>query len=108
MELATKMAVLDPTVRRLSSMEKFERSVRVLQLARDSLAACSTDGDAADLLSSTDKVLAQEKARDVNNELAEERLSMAERLWAARIQACGPSTLAEEEPLRLIMGKLTQ
>jgi tetratricopeptide (TPR) repeat protein len=107
-ELATKMAALDPTLRRLGSIEKFERCVRVLQLARDSLAACARGGNAAELLSSTDKMLAQKKARNVNNELAEERLSMAERLWAARIQACGPSTLAEEEPLRLIMGKLTQ
>lgn len=107
-ELAAKMAALDPTVRRLGSMEKFERSVRVLRLTRDALAACAHSSDAADLIGSADKVLAQKNARNVNNELAEERLSMAERLWAARIQACGPSTSAEEEPLRLIMGKLTQ
>ena len=107
-ELAAKMAALDPTVRRLGSMEKFERSVSVLRLAREALAACAHSSDAADLIGSADKALVQKNVRNVNNELAEQRLSMAERLWTARIQACGPRTSAEEEPLRLIMGKLTQ
>ena len=44
----------------------------------------------------------------MDNELAEERSSMAERLWAARLQDCGPSISAEMEPLRFIMAKLSQ
>jgi tetratricopeptide (TPR) repeat protein len=107
-DLAGEMARLDPTVRRLSSTEKFARSLRILRAARDALAACGRATGGKDMLDSADKVLAQKTVRNVNNELAEERLSMAERLWAARVEACGPSTSPQEESLRLIMVKLAQ
>ena len=102
------MASLDPTVRRLSSTEKFSRSLRILKAARDALAACGGATGGAEMVASADKVLGQKSVRNVNNELAEERLSLAERLWTARIEACGPSTSVQEEPLQLIMVKLAQ
>jgi tetratricopeptide (TPR) repeat protein len=107
-ELAARMAALDPTVRRLSSMEKFTRSLMILQLARDALAGCAATPEAKDIVASADQVLAKQRGLNVNNALAEERLSMAERVWTARIDTCGVSTAAQEEPLRLIMVKLAQ
>ncbi len=44
----------------------------------------------------------------ITNEMAEKKLALAEQMWRDRIKACGVSTSTEEEPLRLIMAKLTQ
>jgi len=107
-ELAAGMAALDPTVRRLSSLEKFTRSLRILELARDALTVCATAPGAKEMLASADQVLAKKMSSNVNNELAEERLSMAERLWTTRIDSCGADTSPQDEPLRLIMVKLAQ
>ena len=80
----------------------------ILQLARDALAGCGATPEAKDIVASADQVLAKKSGLNVNNALAEERLSMAERVWTARIDTCGVSTAAQEEPLRLIMVKLAQ
>jgi tetratricopeptide (TPR) repeat protein len=106
--LAAEMASLDPTLRRLSSREKFSRSLRILQLARDALAVCAGTETAKEMVASADKVLAKKIALNVSNELAEERLSLAERLWSLRIDTCPAGAPGQEEPIRLIMVKLIQ
>jgi tetratricopeptide (TPR) repeat protein len=106
-QLAANVAELDPTLRRLTSTEKFSRSTRILQLALDALDLCGR-GDAAGQISEAQKLLAARVRGNPANELAEERLSMAERLWQTRIKACGPSTSDEEESLRLVMAKIAQ
>jgi hypothetical protein len=45
---------------------------------------------------------------DFHRNATEVRLGLAERIWEARIKACGASAVAEEEPLRLIMEKLVR
>lgn len=106
-QLAGSVAELDPTLRRLTSKEKFDRAVRVLQLALDALKQCGR-GDGAEATAGAEKLLAARVRGNPANELAEQRLSTAEQIWQMRIDACGASTSVEEEPLRLVMAKIAQ
>jgi hypothetical protein len=100
------MATLDPTPRRISSVEKFARSTEILKRTRDALNGCATTDEAKRLVEDCDKILAKKAPPHVTNELAEARLALAEQLWQARIKICGPSTSEQEHALRLIMTKL--
>jgi tetratricopeptide (TPR) repeat protein len=104
--LLNAMATIDPTPRRLSSAEKFARSTQILKLTRDALNGCAKTQEAQRMVDNCDKVLAQIVPPHVTNEMSEARLTLAEQMWQARIQLCGPSTSADEHALRLIMTKL--
>lgn len=104
--LLNEMATLDPTPRRISSIEKFARATQILKLTRDSLSACASTEEAKRLLADCDNVLTQKAPPHVANEVAEARLALAEQLWQARLKTCGPSTSEQEHVLRLIMTKL--
>jgi tetratricopeptide (TPR) repeat protein len=106
-QLAGSVAELDPTLRRLTSMEKFDRAVRILQLALDALKQCGR-GDSVEQIAGAEKLLAARVRGNPANELAELRLSTAEQIWQVRLVACGASTSVEEEPLRLVMAKIAQ
>jgi tetratricopeptide (TPR) repeat protein len=108
--VATEAIELDPTPRRQTSQAKYVWSMRILELAANELTACAAGKELsaeahADLDDAT-SALAAKAPRDFSNELAESRLSLAERLWHARIQICGKPP--EREPLSLIMSKLSQ
>jgi tetratricopeptide (TPR) repeat protein len=105
-QLAGSVAELDPTLRRLTSMEKFDRAVRILQLALDALKQCGR-GYSEEQIAGVEKLLAARVRGNPANELAEQRLSTAEQIWQERIDACGAST-SVEEPLRLVMAKIAQ
>jgi tetratricopeptide (TPR) repeat protein len=100
--VAAEVDSLDPTSRRLSASQKFARATRILQLTRDALARCSANDP---LLHDTDAEL-ERKIRDPGNDESEQRLTIAEQLWDARITKCGPSTSTAEEALRLVLVKL--
>ncbi len=101
-DLADEMAGLDPTLRLLSSAEKFRRSVRILQLARDALARCQEDTQSQGLLDDADKELKAKVRRNITNELAEERLLLAEQLWQQRKSNCAASGSTDEALARLM------
>jgi tetratricopeptide (TPR) repeat protein len=96
---AGEMAELDPTVRMLSSAEKFRRSERILEMARDALVRCAGDSK---LIDQAADLLAKRVSGVVTNELSEDRLSLAEQLWKARPAGC------DDEVLRQIIHKLAQ
>jgi tetratricopeptide (TPR) repeat protein len=114
LELSNTLAELDPTPRRLASMEKYRRSVRILRLAYDDLNACIAKGTGtpsaatAQLLSAGRDALAGKPPSQATNEVSEGVLGVAEKTWQARVAACGSSVSSEEEPLRLIIEKLSQ
>ncbi len=101
-DLADEMAGLDPTLRLLSSAEKFRRSVRILELARDALARCPVDAQSEGLLDQADKELKARVRGNVTNELAEERLMLAEQLWQQRKSNCASSGSTDEALARLM------
>lgn len=111
LELLNTVTALDPTPRQLPTAEKYRRSLQILEMARASLEECSTaqapvtpSGEDAQLLAEADAAAIKTGAR-ITNELAENALAVAEKLWRAKLKACGPAS-AGEEPLRLIMVKL--
>lgn len=97
--MAGEVAALDPTVRTLSAGEKFRRSQRVLEMMRDTLAGCKGDQK---LVDEANALLDKKERGPVTNEMAEDRLSLAEDLWDARPQGC-----QADEVLRLVMKKVT-
>ena len=114
LRLLTEVTALDPTPRRLTSGEKYSRSTRILALAKgdlDSRIASSEQrgrisAETQQLLTQAAGDLAREAPAHANNEMAEQELDLAERIWKARLAMFGPSTSAEEEPLRLVMERL--
>lgn len=110
LELAANMAGLDPTLRRLTSREKYERSVRLLQAARDSLSRCAAPEKIADDMdvAEADRTLKQRAPAYVTNEAAEGLLGLAERVWRARRRDCGTALSPEEEPVSRIIAALSQ
>jgi tetratricopeptide (TPR) repeat protein len=118
LELLTEVTTLDPTPRKLESMEKYTRSMRILDMARADLqrhidgnptiAALGTEAstETAQLLKEAADAAAKKTPRNVTNEMAEAALDLAEKMWKARIGVFGAGTAPDEEPLRLIMEKL--
>lgn len=100
--LVARLAILDPTVRRLSSAEKYHRSVEILELARSELDACKPG--AAPKPAPADAP----KLRGVlTNEMAEACLDEAEELWKRREEVCSQPP-SPDDPLRFLMRKLSQ
>ena len=105
---------LDPTLRKLTSMEKYQRSLHLIDLARSSLESCLANHPALSsietkqLLTSANDTLTNELRTVSTNEIAESALSLAEKAWQERIKVCGPATSPDEEPLRRIMEKLAE
>ena len=110
LDLSKALTNLDPTPRRLASMEKYGRSIHILQLAYDNLNACLAQhpGAATQSLSKARDALAAKPPTHASNELSEEVLGIAEKTWQARAASCGASVSPEDEALRLIIEKLGQ
>jgi tetratricopeptide (TPR) repeat protein len=105
LDLATRMAELDPTPRYLSAAEKFARSGQILQLGRDTLARCATNPEARKLIDNADADLSGRIRGPITNEMAEKRLELAQTIWQFRGDECGAT---RDESLSLIMSKLAQ
>ena len=109
--IAGRVMALDPTPRRLPSSEKYSRSMELLGLTEDALKACVSGKEAADsiqpLLDSADQLRAARVKGALPNELAEQRLDLAEKLWRARVKVCATPP-AWNDSLALVMQKLAQ
>jgi tetratricopeptide (TPR) repeat protein len=113
MDLARRLTELDPTPRRLSSIEKYRRSMIILQRAADVLERCSTQTqgrsseESVQLQAAVAKALTRKTRTTITNEVAEEKLSLAERLWRARVEPCAAGS-SKDELLELIMEKIAE
>jgi len=114
LDLSNALTELDPTPRRLASIEKYRRSLHILQLAYDDRNKCVAKrpgvppAETAQLLSAAHDVLSRKLPPNATNELSEGVLGIAEKIWQTRVKACGASVSPDEEPLRLIIEKLAQ
>ena len=109
--VVAKLSDLDPTSRRLSSAEKFRRSVEILDMTRDSLNSCLSNRHVPDnlkpLLESADRLKSEKIKGQPSNETSEARLDLAEKLWASRGEVCSEAP-RPEDPLPVLMKKLAQ
>jgi tetratricopeptide (TPR) repeat protein len=97
--LVAKLATLDPTLRRLSTAEKYRRAGEILDLAQSELNAC---------LPNPPKPEPAKPVRGaVTNEMAEARLDEAEKIWKQRLETCSQPP-APDDPLGFLMKKLAQ
>jgi tetratricopeptide (TPR) repeat protein len=109
--LLNEVIQLDPTPRQLPTAEKYDRSLRVLAMAKGDLEALlekqpgAANAETAALLKTAADALAA-RPRSVGNELAEQVLDLAVKVWKARVAMFGPSTSAEEEALKLTMERI--
>ena len=109
--LLNEVIQLDPTPRRLPTAEKYERSQRILALAKGDLEsllaqrpAAATADSARLLKAAADAVAAA--PRPITNELAEQNLDLASQIWKLRVAVFGSSAGPGEEALRLTMQHL--
>ncbi len=109
LEFASQLSELDPTPRRLASKEKFERSRKVLELAKTDLRICAQlKGAMAKLQPALDDVeLKERQMRGMDNESAEVLLDFAQSLWRSRQQTC-TTPVPESDPLPLLIHKIGQ
>lgn len=114
LQLASTLAGLDPTPRWLPAAEKYKRTMRIVEAAQQDLERCiqSRSAGATDeeqeLLQQAEAIMKRPTPAHATNELSEQALSLAQKIWQARSNACGPATAPDEEALRLIMAKLSQ
>src|SRR5580700_7516202 len=110
MSRAGRLADLDPTPRYLTSREKFARSSQVLELTKADIASClegkSPSAAVRSELAEADHLLSESVGSVVTNEQAEERLNLAESLWAARPSVCRTPP-SDYDPVPLIISKLS-
>ena len=106
--MASALTALDPTSRRLPSMEKYRRSLRVLQLTFAAASCLNKNTEAKPLLDAAQSAIAQKVPARLTNEDSEAKLELAEKLWHARLKDCGGEPGTNEEALRLIMEKLSK
>jgi tetratricopeptide (TPR) repeat protein len=109
LQLLNSVTELDPTQRKLTSIEKYRRSVRILEMATTALATClgakPAPGADAELLRTAETTLKGKTPVHVTNEAAESVLSLAERLWHAGT-TCDDGEEPMPNPLALIMKKI--
>ena len=88
---------IDPTVRRLTSEEKYRRSMRILEMASMGLRQCISNhlvggsDEVGKVLTAADATTASKAPAHVTNEMAEGILNMAETVWRAQNRACARS-----------------
>lgn len=103
LQTVNTVVALDPTLRRLTSEEKYRRSVHILDMARTELAACAPQNP---LVTTANAAVSSKAPAHVTNEVAEKVLTLSEMVWRARNDACSGSA-GEEDVLNLLMKKLT-
>jgi tetratricopeptide (TPR) repeat protein len=107
---------LDPTLRQLTSAEKYRRSIRILEMTREALDQCAASNSSTgatlssdenkELLKTADAMIKARMPAHVTNEVAEGVLSVSEKLWQAGTTLCGRKS-ADQNALDLIMRKLS-
>ena len=108
--LCNELLMLDPTVRGLGPMERFRRSVKLVNLTLDETNPCvgpNPPPETQELLDKASKVLKARVTAARQTEVSESNLDLAERLWQVRQKEC-KSPPAANNPLALVQARLAQ
>ena len=110
LDLCDELLMLDPTVRGLGPMERFRRSVKLVNLTLDEANQCigpNPSPETQELLDKASKVLKARVSGVRQAEVSESNLDLAERLWQVRQKEC-KSPAAADSPLALVQARLAQ
>ena len=110
LEASNELLMLDPTIRGLGPMERFRRSLKLVDLTMDETRQCIGQTPSPELEGLLDKAAKELKApvsRVRQSEVSESNLDLAEQLWQARKKAC-KSPPAADTPLALVLAKLAR
>jgi CIC family chloride channel protein len=104
--LTEQILSLDPTSRGLSRKQRYEKSRKLLEVSLDALAACldatpSPPKAASELSEAGRKSLLRRKTPRSYADAVEADLELAGRLWALRIDLCGPPTESDQALARV-------
>lgn len=101
LQVSNEILSLDPTLRGLSSKERYRRSMRVLNQAHDTLQRCvdthenTATPEVHQLLARAQKAIRRRPSSDLSD-ATQDNVSLAEQLWTTRARICGPASAADE------------
>jgi len=96
LRVAEEILALDPTLRGLSSAERYKRSLRLVEGALRGVEQCGNRGGAELPVEAARKALSARGRPRSYSDAAEDNLALAEQLWAARQKSCQPGSEALE------------
>jgi tetratricopeptide (TPR) repeat protein len=110
LDLSNELLALDPSLRGLTSDERFHRSVKLVEVTADDARQCAGANPSPDLQPLLEKAEGALKAKvdpAHQGEAAESNLDLAEQLWQARRKDCRLPPAADS-PLALVQARLAQ
>jgi tetratricopeptide (TPR) repeat protein len=110
LNLCNDLLMLDPAVRGLAPVERFRRSLKLVELTVDDTGRCigqNPSQELRELLDKAGKALKAHVSATRQTEVAESNLDLAEQLWQARKKEC-KSPPPADSPLALVLSRLAQ
>src|SRR5579864_6423504 len=110
LDLCGDILKLDPTIRGLSTPERFGRSIKLVELTLEDATQCvgpTPSPQLQELMDAARKTLKEHLRVSRQGEALEANLDLAEQLWQARKAEC-KAALSGENPLALVLSKLAQ
>jgi tetratricopeptide (TPR) repeat protein len=110
LDVCNELLLLDPTMRGLTPQERFQRSLKLVDLSLDQTKSCvgrTPSSELQELLDRAGKTLAAHVSASHQSEASESNLDLAEQLWLVRRQECTPVPAADS-PLALVLARLAQ
>ncbi len=110
LDACNELLMLDPTIRGLAPVERFNRSQKLVALALDETTRCIGQNPSPELRGLLDKAgntLTAHVSAAHHSEVSESDLDLAEQLWQARKKEC-KSPPAVDSPLALVLARLAQ
>lgn len=111
LELCRQILQLDPTRRGLSMHDRYGRSVELLKLALDNLRQCGAAAespDLKDLVGAAREQLRRQAKPFQASDAMETNLGLTEKLWRARTTECKQAITPAEQPLDLVLGRISK
>ena len=110
LDLCNDLLALDPTLRGLGPVERFRRSLKVVELALNETGQCVGQNPSSELQTLIDEggqALKAHVSAGHQDDVFESNLDLAEQLWQARKKEC-KSPPATDSPLALVLARLAQ
>jgi CIC family chloride channel protein len=101
LRVCIEIHAIDPTMRGLSSKDRYQRSRRALNAALDRVQSClsahenEATPEVQQLLAGAQKALRRQAHSDLSD-VTQDNLSLAEQLWTTRARICGPPAAADQ------------